>query len=71
MKTIKRYAQQKAHLEGCMVEGYVMNEAFFFLCEFLSKDVEYQSHFLDDEWASYIIDGEKQQTNGVKVEISK
>ena len=35
MKTLKRYARQKTHLEGCMAEGFLLNEAFFFLCEFL------------------------------------
>jgi hypothetical protein len=39
MKTIKIFVRQKAHLEGCMAEGYVLNEEFFFLCEFLSKDL--------------------------------
>jgi hypothetical protein len=71
MKTLKRYVQQKAHPEGCMVEGYVLNEAFFFLCEFLGKDFEYGSRFWDEERASDIIDGEKPQSNGVQVEISK
>ena len=54
-----------------MVEGYVLNESFFFLCEFLGKDFEDGPHFWDEEWASYIIDGEKPQSNGVQVEISK
>ena len=54
-----------------MVEGYVLNEAFFFLCEFLGKDFEDGPCFWDEEWASYIIDGEKPQSNGVQVEISK
>lgn len=26
MKNLKIYVQQKAHLEGCMDEGYVLNE---------------------------------------------
>jgi len=40
MRTLKRYVRQKARPEGCMVEGYVLNEAFFFLCEFLGKYYE-------------------------------
>jgi hypothetical protein len=40
MKTLKGYVQQKTHLEGCMVEGYVLNESFLFLCEFLGKDLK-------------------------------
>jgi hypothetical protein len=71
MKTLKIYVRQKAHPEGCMVEGYVLNEAFFFLCEFLGKDFEDGPRFWDEERASDIIDGEKPQSNGVQVEISK
>ena len=56
MKTIKRYAQQKAHLEGCMGKGYVLNEEFFFLCEFLGKDFKYGPHLWDEEQALDIID---------------
>ena len=40
MRTLKRYVQQKAHPKGCMAEGYILNEAFLFLCEFLGKDYE-------------------------------
>jgi hypothetical protein len=40
MKNLKRYVRQKAHLEGCMDEGYALNEEIFFLCEFLGKDFE-------------------------------
>ena len=54
-----------------MAEGYVLNEAFFFLCEFLGKDFEDEPRFQDEERASDIIDGEKPQSNGVQVEISK
>ena len=54
-----------------MVEGYVLNEAFFFLCEFLGKDFEDGPHFQDEERTLDIIDGEKTQSNGVQVEISK
>jgi hypothetical protein len=54
-----------------MAEGYVLNEEFFFLCEFLGKDFEYGPSFWDEEQASDIIDGEKPQSNGVQVEISK
>ena len=54
-----------------MVEGYVLNEAFFFLCEFLGKYFEDGPRFQDEEQASDIIDGEKPQSNGVQVEISK
>ena len=71
MKTLKRYVQQKAHPEGCMAEGYVLNEAFFFLCEFLGKDFEDGPQIWDEERASDIIDGEKTQSNGVQVDISK
>jgi len=49
----------------------VLNEAFFFLCEFLGKDFEDEPHFWDEEQASNIIDGEKPQSNGVEVEIIK
>ena len=54
-----------------MAEGYVLNEAFFFLCEFLGKDFEDGPHIWDEERASDIIDGEKAQSNGVQVDISK
>ena len=54
-----------------MAEGYVLNEAFFFLCEFLGKDFEDGPRIWDEERASYIIDGEKTQSNGVQVDISK
>ena len=54
-----------------MAEGYVLNETFFFLCEFRSKDFEDGPHFWDEERASDIIDGEKPQSNGVQVKISK
>lgn len=47
MKTIKIYVWQKAHLKCCMAEGYVLNEAFFFLCEFLGKDFEDGAQFWD------------------------
>jgi hypothetical protein len=40
-----------------MDEGYALNEAFFFICEFLGKDFKYGAHFWDEERASYIIDG--------------
>lgn len=71
MKTLKIYVRKKALLEGCITEGYVLNEAFFFLCEFLGKDFKDEPHFWDDEWAFDIINGEKTQSNGVQVEISK
>ena len=29
MKTIKIYVQKKEHIDGWMVEGYALNEAFF------------------------------------------
>ena len=54
-----------------MDEGCVFNEAFFFLCEFLGKDFEDGPRIWDEERASYIIDGEKPQSNVVQVEISK
>lgn len=54
-----------------MAEGYVLNETFLFLCEFLSKDFKDGSHFWDEERASHITDGEKPQSNGVQVQISK
>jgi hypothetical protein len=71
MKTLKIYVRQKAHPEGCMAEGYVLNKSFFLLCEFLGKDFEDGPRFWDEERASYIIDGEKPQSNDVQVEISK
>ena len=71
MKTLKRYVQQKAHLEGCMVEGYVLYEAFFFLCEFLGKDFEDGQRIWNEERASYIIDRANPQSNGVQVENSR
>jgi hypothetical protein len=54
-----------------MVEGYVLNEAFFFLCEFLGKDFEDGPRIWDEERASDIIDGAKPQSNGVQVDINK
>ena len=54
-----------------MAEGYVLNEAFFFLCEFLGKEFVYGPQFWDEEHASDIIDGEKPQCNGVQQEIGK
>ena len=65
MRTLKRYVRQKAHPEGCMAEGYVLNEAFLFLCEFLGKYFEYGPQIWDEEHATNIIDGEKPQSNGV------
>ena len=49
MKTLKIYVRQKAHLEGCITEVYVLNESFFFLCEFLGKYFEYGPCFWDEE----------------------
>ena len=40
-ETLKIYVQQKAHPDGCMDEGCVLNEAFFLLCEFLGKGCWY------------------------------
>ena len=71
MKTLKRYVWQLAHLEGYMAKGYVLNEAFFFLCELLGKDFEDGPWIWDEERTSYIIDGEKTKSNGVQVDISK
>jgi len=71
MKTLKRYVRQKARPEGCMAEGYVLNEAFLFLCEFLGKEFVDGPQFWDEERASDIIDGEKPQSNGVQQEIGK
>ena len=48
MKTLKRYVQKKVHLEGCMCEGYVLNEAFLFLSEFLGKYFEDVPRFWDE-----------------------
>ena len=48
-----------------MVEGYVLDEAFFFLCEFLGKYFEDGPQIWDEEHATNIIDGEKPQSNGV------
>ena len=45
MKKIKIYVQQKGHLEGYMIEGYVMNATFFSLCGFLGKYFEYIDHY--------------------------
>jgi hypothetical protein len=59
IKNLKVYVQKKAHPEGSMDEGYVLNEAYFFLCEFLGKDFEHGTHFWDEERASYIIYQEK------------
>ena len=67
----KNICPQKAHPKGCMDEGYVLNEEFLFLCEFLGKDFEDGPCFWDEEWAPYIIEGEKPQSNGVQVKISK
>jgi len=71
MKTLKRYVRQKTRIEGCMAEGYVFNESFFFLCKFLGKDFQDGPRIWDEEQASDIIDGEKPQSNGVQVDISK
>ena len=71
MKTLKRHVRQKAHLEGCMAKGYVLNESFFFLCEFLGKYFVDGPQFWDEKRASDIIDGEKPQSNGVQQEIGK
>ena len=57
MKTLKICVQQKVHQEGCMDEGYVLNESCFFLCEFLGKDFEHGPHSLGEERAPHIIDG--------------
>lgn len=54
-----------------MAEGYVLNEAFFFLCEFLGKDFKDGPCVWDKERASNIIDGEKSKSNGVEVQINK
>jgi hypothetical protein len=48
-----------------MDEQYVLNEYFFFLCEFFGKDFENEPCFWDEERASNIIDGENTQSNGV------
>ena len=71
MKNLKRYVRQKEHPKDFMAKGYVLNESFFFLCEFLGKDFENGPCLRDEEQASNIIDGEKQQSNGVQVETSK
>ena len=67
LRTLKRYVQQKAHPKGFMTEGYVFNEAFFILCEFLGKDYEDGPWIWDEACAADIIDGEKPQSNGVQV----
>ena len=51
MKTLNIYVRKKEDIEGCMVEGYELNEEFFFLCEFLGKDFEYGPCFWDEERA--------------------
>ena len=48
-----------------------MNEAFFFLCEFLGKYFVDGPQFWDVERALDIIEGEKSQSNGVQKEIGK
>ena len=63
-------SDKKAHPEGCMAKGYVLNEAFFFLCEFLGKDYEYGPRIWDEARVVDIIDGEKSQSNGVQVQVS-
>ena len=54
-----------------MAKKYVLNESFFFLHELLGKNFEYGQQLGDEEQASYVIDGEKPQSNGVQVEIGK
>ena len=54
-----------------MAMGYVLNETFFFPCEYLSKDIEDGPRIWDEEGTSDIIDEEKPQSNGVQVDISK
>lgn len=71
MKTLKIYVRKKAHPEGYMDEGYVLNGTFFFLCKYLGKVFEDGPRLWDEERASDIIDGEKPQSNGVQVEIGK
>jgi len=71
MRTLKRYVWQKAHPEGCMAKGYVLNEEFFFLCELLGKDYEDGPWIWDEAFAADIIYGEKPQSNGVKVEFGE
>ena len=54
-----------------MAEGYVLNEAFFFLCEFLGKYYEDGPRIWDEARVADIIDGEKPQSNGVQVEFGE
>ena len=54
-----------------MSEGYVLNESFFFLCEFLGKYYEDGPRIWDEACATEIIDGEKPQSNGVQVEFGE
>ena len=54
-----------------MAEGYVLNQAFLFLCEFLGKDYEDGPRIWDEACAIDIIDGEKPQYNGVQVEVGE
>ena len=67
----KNICPTKSHLESCMVYGYILNESFFFLCEFLGKYFVDGTQFWDEKRASDIIDGEKAQSNGVQQEIGK
>ena len=50
-----------------MAKGHVLNETFLFICEFFGNDFEDGPCLWDEERASYIIDGEKLQSNGVQV----
>ena len=50
-----------------MAEGYVLNEAFLFLCEFLGKVYEDGPRIWDEARATDIIDGEKPKSNGLQV----
>ena len=62
----KRYIQRVAWLKG-----YVLNEAFFFLCEFVGKYYEDGPQIWDEACAVDITDEEKPQYNGVQVEVGE
>ena len=48
-KNSKKIHPTKGISRGCMVDGYVLNESFLFLCEFLGKYFEYGPWIWDEE----------------------
>ncbi len=47
MKTLKNFVQNMARLEDSMVEGYIMDECFSFIIEYLQRFEVVQRHIWD------------------------